>query len=200
VPEYTRTQRNADLATLQLERAALQQQQQQQHSSTVSHQEGTSATPDATTDTRAHERAVSSPGGTSTTTDQEQVHNKRKRKKTKKKKDKAQGQQQLAAIAADGGASPAPAPAFDETLLAVIGILHAARLQCSIAGWLRAGALFHPPPPFSEPERAATSGVVGDGDATKTWCDNPVLVRAWASRGREAMHELGLKIEHGIES
>lgn len=207
VPEYTRTQRNADLAALQLERAA-QQQQQQQHSSTVSHQEGTTATADATTDTRAHERAVSSPGGTSTTTDQEQVHNKRKRKKTKKKKDKAQGQQQqqLAAIAAaaDGGASPAtPAVVFDETLLAVIGILHAARLQCSIAGWLRAGALFLPPPPFSEPERAATSSVVGgdgDGDATKTWCDNPVLVRAWASRGREAMHELGLKVEHGIES
>jgi hypothetical protein len=30
---------------------------------------------------------------------------------------------------------------IDETLLAVIGILHDARLQSSVAGWLRAGAL-----------------------------------------------------------
>jgi hypothetical protein len=211
IPEYTRTQRNADLAVLQLEHAL-----QQQHSSTVSHQEGSSsATRDATTNTRSHERAVSSPDGTSTSTEIEQADNKRKRKKTKKKKDKAQPQtlHQLAAIAAaaaDGGASPAPAPAavLDETLLAVIGILHAARLQCSIAGWLRARALFHPPPPppLSEPRRAAAAGVMGDGggggggNAARTWCDDPVLVRAWASRGREAMHELGLKVEHGVES
>ena len=201
IPEYTRTQRNADLAVLQLERAL--QQQQQHSSSTVSqYQEGSSATPDPTTiDARAHERAVSSPEGTSSTAE-EQGHNKRKRKKTKKKKDKAQAQvlqlqQQLAAIADGGdGASPSPPPAgvFDETLLAVIGILHAARLQCSIAGWLRAGALFHPAPPFSEPEPERA------GDAAKTWCDDPVLVRAWAGRGREAMHELGLKVEHGVES
>lgn len=124
-----------------------------------------------------------------------------KRKRKKKKKDKSQGQaqalqQQLAAIAAAAdGASPAAA--FDETLLAVIGILHAARLQCSIAGWLRAGALFSPPPPFSE---RATSSVMGASGDAKTWCDDPVLVRAWASRGREAMHELGLKVEHGVES
>jgi len=214
VQEYTRTQRNADLAALQLERA-VQQQQQQQHSSTASHQEGSFTTPaDATTNTRAYDRAVSSPGSTSSTTE-EQAHNKRKRKKTKKKKDKAQAQaqtlqQQLAAIAAaaDGGGASPPPPAgagvFDETLLAVVGILHAARLQCSIAGWLRAGALLHPPPPplpFSESERAATTtGVMADGDAAKTWCDDPVLVRAWASRGREAVHELGLKVDHGIES
>lgn len=200
IPEYTRTQRNADLAVLQLEHA-MQQQKQQQESSTVSHQEGTSSTPgpgrDATTNTRTHERAVSSPDGTSTTTDIEQADNKRKRKKTKKKRDKAL--QQLAAIPDDGAS---PAAVFDETLLAVIGILHAARLQCSIAGWLRAGALFHPPPLLSEPERRAAAGVDGGGDAeaVKTWCDDPVLVRSWASRGREAMHELGLKVEHGVES
>jgi hypothetical protein len=92
---------------------------------------------------------------------------------------------------------------FDEILLAVIGILHAARLQRSIAGWLRAGALFHPPP-LSERAPAGSVGGEddsrGDGDAAKTWCDDPVLVRAWASRGREAMDELGLEVEHGIES
>jgi hypothetical protein len=173
----------------------VQQQQQQQHA--VSHKEDSPATAGATTDTNAHERAVSPPGSSSST-EIEQGTNKRKRKK--EKKDKAQGQaqslqQQLAAIAAAAdGASPAAV--FDETLLAVIGILHAARLQCNVAGWLRAGALFSPPP-FSE---RATSSVMGASGDAKTWCDDPVLVRAWASRGREAMHELGLKVEHGVES
>lgn len=163
-----------------------------QQQPSVSHQEDSLATAAAKTTTNAHERAFSSPEGSGTSTEQEQLHNKRKRKKTKKKKDNTQAlalqqQQLLAAISADG-ASPA---VFDETLLAVIGILHAARLQSSIAGWLRAGALFSPP----SSERADLMGV-----NDKIWCHDPVLVHAWASRGREAMRELGLKVEHGIES
>jgi len=70
----------------------------------------------------------------------------------------------------------------DETLLAVIGILHAARMQSSIAGWLRAGAL------QSDSERGAAA-----------WYDDPASVRAWARRGREAMQELRLEVEHGVE-
>jgi hypothetical protein len=195
VLEYTRTQRNADLTALELERAVQQQRQEQeleQHSSPVSHLEGSRATPDATVDTSAHKRAVSSPDGSSSATEIEQSH-KRKRKKKKKDKVQARAQQQLAAIAtAADGTSPAAA-VLDETLLAVIGVLHAARLQSSVAGWLRAGALLYPP--FSE-----RASVVGDGGGDgETWCHDPVLVREWASRGREAMHELGLKIEHGIE-
>lgn len=166
--------------------------EQQQQPSSVLHQEDSPAPAAAETTTNAYERAFSSPEGSGTSTEQEQVHNKRKRKKTKRKKDNTQAlalqqQQLLAAISADG-ASPA---VFDETLLAVIGILHAARLQSSIAGWLRAGALFSPP----SSERASVMGV-----NDKVWCNDPVLVRAWASRGREAMRELGLKVEHGIES
>jgi hypothetical protein len=80
---------------------------------------------------------------------------------------------------------------FDETLLAVIGILHTARLQSSIAGWMRAGALSLP---SSSAERDTDPG---DG---KTWYDDPILVRAWASRGCEAMRELGLEVEHGVEA
>lgn len=75
----------------------------------------------------------------------------------------------------------------------MIGILHAARLQSSIAAWLRAGALFLP---LSE---RGDDGSGNEGDDTKVWFDDPVLVRAWASRGREAMQELDLKVEHGVE-
>jgi len=175
IPEYSHTQRKADHAMLQHERAT----QGQRRITDLVMLQLERANSGTTTHTNAHDR-VSSPDSTSTTTEAEQG-NKRKRKKKKVKKHE---QQQLAATA-DGGASPA---VFDETLLAVIGILHAARLQCSIAGWLHADALSLPPP-LSE-----------RGSIVETWCDDPVLVRAWASCGREALHELGLKVEHGVKS
>ena len=211
VPEYTRTQRNEDLAVLQLERAIQQrqqhqqqkqQQQQQQHSS-ISHQEASppSTAPDTTANTNTRER-LSSPDGSSTTTEKEQDGHKRKRRKKKKVKVLEPQLEEEEQQPATDGTSPAEAAVFDETLLAVIGILHAARLQCSIAGWVRAGALFSPPtPPFSDSERAGVAVVVGDASKTMSaWCDDLALVRAWAGRGREAMHELGLKVEHGIET
>lgn len=72
---------------------------------------------------------------------------------------------------------------LDETLLAVIGILHTARVQSSIAGWLRAGALLQLRPRL---KRGAE------------WFDDPALVHEWAQSGREAMRELGLVVEHGV--
>lgn len=158
VPEYSRAQRNLDLAVLR---------QAERHSAPPQEDpESASADVDSI--------ASSSPDGTV-----EKVR-KRKRKKTKAK---VLQQSALPATTADG----VPAT-FDETLLAVIGILHAARLESSVAGWLRAGALFQP----------LSEGGSGDGDA-KVWFDDPGLVRAWASRGREAMDELQLKVEHGVE-
>ena len=60
----------------------------------------------------------------------------------------------------------------------MIGILHAARLQDNVAGWMCAGALL------------SERGTV--------WCDDSTLVRTWAQRGREAMQELQLEVEHGV--
>jgi hypothetical protein len=168
VLEYTRAQRNSDLAVLQLEHAEQRSAQHQEDSAAA-------AAADADAEADADALIASSPDGTT-----EKV---RKRKRKKK-------QSQESTVPATATADGAPA-AFDETLLAVIGILHAARLESSVAGWLRAGALFLP---LSE-----RGGGDSDGDA-KAWCDDPALVSAWAGRGREAMHELHLKVEHGIES
>jgi hypothetical protein len=83
-------------------------------------------------------------------------------------------------VRADGATTAAaPEPALDETLLGVVGILHAARLQSSIAGWMHDGAL-------------------RSGGCSEVWCDDPALVHTWALRGRDAMQELGLEVEHGI--
>ena len=99
----------------------------------------------------------------------------------KRKRDKQQKQKELEKEDGEG---------LDETLLAVIGILHAARLQSSVAGWLRAGALIQPR--RSQSRRPQLEG-------GEEWFDHPVLVHQWAQSGREAMRELGLVIEHGVK-
>lgn len=99
----------------------------------------------------------------------------------KRKRDKQQKQKELEKEDGEG---------LDETLLAVIGILHAARLQSSVAGWLRAGALIQPRRSQSRQPQL---------ERGSEWFDHPVLVRQWAQSGREAMRELGLVIEHGVK-
>ena len=100
----------------------------------------------------------------------------------KRKRDKEQEQEEQPEKDGEG---------IDETLLAVIGILHAARLQSSVAGWLRAGALLQP---RSQPQTRRPHSERG-----VEWFDDPELVREWAQSGREAMRELGLVVEHGVK-
>jgi hypothetical protein len=143
VPEYTRAQRNADLAALGL---GLEPHHPQ----------------------RALLPAL----------DEEAPHpGKGRKRKRSKEQEHLQLEQEQPQREKEG-------EGLDETLLAVIGMLHAARLQSSIAGWLRAGALLQPRP---RSERGAE------------WFDDPALMREWACRGREAMRELGLAIEHGVK-
>ncbi|KAH9010217.1 hypothetical protein EDB84DRAFT_1280001 [Lactarius hengduanensis] len=145
VREYTRAQRNADLAALGLAPGP------QPHAQRV-------PPPALETTTSIGEEAadVHHPG----------KGHKRKRGKEQQEQREEEGE------------------GLDETLLAVIGILHAARLQSNVAGWLRAGALIQPCPSL-------------EGGAE--WFDDPALMHHWARRGREAMHELGLMVEHGVK-
>jgi hypothetical protein len=149
VPEYTRAQRNADLAALHHARVVAPREAQQQQYT------------DGAIDASEHVHA--------------QAYKRRRIEEPQQPQPQPQPQQPSTTTRVDVEES------FDETLLAVIGILHAARLQSSIAGWLRAGALL-----LSE-----RGGSV--------WFEDTALVREWARRGREAMRELGLEVQHGIE-
>ena len=155
VREYTRAQRNADLTALGLGLAPHHPQRVPPPPPPPALE--TAAAPDG-----AEEEAPSAP-------------HPGKGQKRKRSKEHARRQQQQRGDEEEEGEG------LDETLLAVIGILHAARLQSSIAGWLRAGAL------RPQSERGAE------------WFDDPALVGEWARRGREAMRELGLVVEHGVE-
>jgi hypothetical protein len=122
------------------------------------------------------------PAALETTAQQdEEAHHEGKGRK--RKRDKQQEEEEEETRKEDG-------EGLDETLLAVIGVLHAARLQSSVAGWLRAGALIQPR--RSQSRRPQL-------ERGEEWFDHPELVRQWAQSGREAMRELGLVIEHGVK-
>ena len=162
MPEYTRALRNVDLVALQHEQDAAEAEA----AAAAAREEAEEpTTPDALSPS-------SSPPG------------QEKREKRKRKKEKQQLVRAASSLApdhvdhADGDVSATAPTSFDETLLAVIGILHASRLQSSIAGWIRAGTLL--------------------SERGEVWCDDPASMHAWALRGREALHELQLDVEHGV--
>ena len=148
VPEYTRAQRNDDLAALQ-------------HARILSL------------------RAAQHSGANGQL--QPQIQGRKKRKRTHESRSSEEE------TTADAFAEE-ESPVVDETLLAVIGILHAARVQSSVAGWLRAGAL------------VACGREGGEKrEQGAVWFEDAALVRQWARRGRQAMWALGLDVQHGVE-
>jgi hypothetical protein len=120
-----------------------------------------------------------------------------------------------------------PDPAgYDETLLAVIGVLDEIKGQSNVAGWIRAGGLWglpgDPGPSLmagavddpSSPLTPTTQVVSGTGtgnDAVTTpdtnadkdadekmWFDYEPTLRYWVRRGRAALGALGIEVVHGI--
>lgn len=92
-----------------------------------------------------------------------------------------------------------PAGTYDETLLAVIGVLDNVRGQSNVAGWVRAGGLWGPnssPPALNGPP----SG--NDADAAEAqaavWFDNHINFEYWAQRGRAVAEGMGIPVLHGI--
>ncbi|KZT03035.1 uncharacterized protein LAESUDRAFT_381728 [Laetiporus sulphureus 93-53] len=107
-----------------------------------------------------------------------------------------------------------PEVLYDETLLAVIGILDQVRRQSNVAAWLRAGGLWGPvgrPGPIVgndgmivvEPVGSSNAGDAGEisaiaGAAGPMWFEYPATMDSWARRGRRALEGLGIPVEHGM--
>lgn len=152
----------------------------------------------------------------------EEVSKKRKRLEKKETKRAAKRAQLAAADEARAG------QAFDETLLAVVGVLDAVREQQNVAAWIRAGGLWgpHPVPAQREAQDGvkekpvpSTSGNDAasspSAEATQTtgaaqevaeepvhqplWFEHPPTLAHWVARGRQALESLRIPIVHGIE-
>ncbi|KAH9939622.1 uncharacterized protein BXZ73DRAFT_43390 [Epithele typhae] len=82
---------------------------------------------------------------------------KRKEKKLRKRADRLYGY-----------AQGKPIVSYDETLLAVIGVLDAIKHQANVAAWIRAGGLWGTRPPVSSASTTASSSAAMDGSSSLT--------------------------------
>jgi hypothetical protein len=113
---------------------------------------------------------------------------------------------------------PAPTDGYDQTLLAVIGVLEAIKDESNVAGWIRAGGLLGQEGAGKPSDTSAedASSAVGDdaegSDVSETvsparkaeespgmWFENPATLEYWVSRGRDAISAVGIVPEAGIK-
>jgi hypothetical protein len=111
---------------------------------------------------------------------------------------------------------------FDQTLLAVIGVLDALRLESNVAGWIRHGKLWASSSKSSaeatlgvessevrdehttkkQKKRGASieleTGADGEGEAAMWFTDVPTMEH-WAGKGKEALEALGIILNDGVE-
>ncbi|KAI0067414.1 hypothetical protein BV25DRAFT_1099128 [Artomyces pyxidatus] len=177
IPEYTQAMRNNDIA--ELDRAKSLQ--------------------------AALERAHESPNTAGDTTESaipaeelaEDATATRKRKRKEQKLRKAEARRAQAQAERDTSSSTeSPEPQLDQTLLAVIGILHTVRRQSNVAGWIRSGGTWGPQ---ADAKLGAGNDEVAEEKRQRMWFEDPLTVAFWAAEGRSAMAEQGLPLEHGIE-
>jgi len=113
-------------------------------------------------------------------------------------------------------AEPIFGEVYDETLLAVIGVLDEIKQQSNVAGWIRAGGLWGPliwsasgtevkstgndadAPLLPQDQLQKTSGTMTPDADKAMWFDHEPTFTYWVRRGREALDELGIEVTHGI--
>lgn len=117
---------------------------------------------------------------------------------------------------------------YDETLLAVIGILNELKDERNVGKWIRTGGLYIKAPPSIEPaignyadregirvqlgEETNTLSLAGIAEAVSSIADNAAsqatasmwfeqgnLVDIWASKGRRVLKELDIDVTTGIK-
>ncbi|KAH6903985.1 phosphoprotein phosphatase, partial [Coprinopsis sp. MPI-PUGE-AT-0042] len=133
--------------------------------------------------------------------DEEGKARRRKEKKEKKRAEKfaALTEQDLHPV--DSNGRPLE---YDQTLLAVIGVLDAIKEEDNVAGWTRSGGLATLPSdwlcitvqrPADEEEKKNAQAVPL---ASNLWFEHEESFRNWADCGRRALAELGIEINPGI--
>lgn len=91
---------------------------------------------------------------------------------------------------------------FDETLLAVIGVLDAVKDESNVSYWFRAGVLARPHQAAESSDAFTTTESTLSNDLPSKlppWYADPLLAKWWADKGREALQGLGISLEHGVK-
>ncbi|KAJ7054155.1 hypothetical protein C8F01DRAFT_497406 [Mycena amicta] len=96
---------------------------------------------------------------------------------------------------------------FDETLLAVVGILETLKLQDSVASWIEKGGLVVPSDNHEQPTPDALVGQLSsltlnaspELSTPSTWFEREETVRHWADQGRHALAALQIDVVAGVQ-
>ncbi|KAF9256600.1 hypothetical protein L218DRAFT_966242 [Marasmius fiardii PR-910] len=86
---------------------------------------------------------------------------------------------------------PKPEGKYDETLLAIIGVLETLKHESNAAAWIRGGGLLT--------GQIGNDSSVGTGTSDSSmWFDDMDNARGWASKGKDAIHKLGIELIDGF--
>jgi hypothetical protein len=156
---------------------------------------------------------------------EEMKSKKRKRpKKGKKKSAEASNQESLDVQDAEEGPA-AHKYRYDESLLAIVGVLDALKIESNVAGWMRSGRLWAVGVPSSTIESSASSTGTEDGGGSDVsvqddrekkkrkidprddaaaadkamWLSHEPTMDHWSRKGREALEVMGIEVVPGIE-
>lgn len=94
--------------------------------------------------------------------------------------------------------SPAQSPGkFDETMLAVIGILERIQHESNVGSWIRQGGLLTGGVE-RETNPEAVAPITDRDDKNPMWFNDADVANSWAERGKLALQDLKIELIHGI--
>lgn len=97
---------------------------------------------------------------------------------------------------------PTSIGAYDETLLAIIGVLDHVQGESNVSGWIRAGGLWGTnsveSSSHTKPKLSGNDAVTPGDAETAMWFDDPVNFEYWAKRGRAVAECMKIPVVHGI--
>ncbi|KAJ7811533.1 hypothetical protein B0H14DRAFT_2859697 [Mycena olivaceomarginata] len=131
-----------------------------------------------------------------------------KPRKASKPKSKNAHAAELASVDASVDAPPAwflSSPKYDETLLAVVGILEAVKSETDVAEWIRGGGLLAAGVADTVVEQAEDSGLGALANqmaalnlAQEVWFNSEATVNHWVGRGVLALEALQIPLVAGV--
>ncbi|KAF8800409.1 hypothetical protein BYT27DRAFT_7117611 [Phlegmacium glaucopus] len=110
---------------------------------------------------------------------------------------KSKGQKQMKKMEARGLLEASIVNTYDQTLLAIVGILDHIRHESNVAGWVRGGGLTRITPTAKSRLLTQTSNE-DVADTTTQWFHNASIHRYWVHHGLRALERLGIVACAGI--
>lgn len=122
----------------------------------------------------------------------------KKKDRKKKKSDLDSYEQEAVTTDIDSAVSELAPPKaegkYDETLLAIIGVLEALKYESNVGAWLRNGGLLTGG--IGTGGKSSLTGLAPEGSSL--WFDDIEVANGWTRKGKDAVHALGIELIDGF--